>query len=179
MKKLLYPGLPFLLVVMAALYVASPYIALWRLGAALRGGDAGFLASHVDWDAVRADMVQQVDNEIRGVTEPVAATADDELPGFGNGFVRGIAHRVVDRGLQPAAVQEALRRLAVSGSGGGQAALRWAFFDGPDSFVVAVAMARDGVWQEVRVHLRLSGTVWRVTGVKAPAQLLAGLVAHT
>ena len=178
MKKLLYPGMPCLLAVVVALYVASPYVALWRLGLALRSGNAQFITTHVDWESVRANLVRQVDSDIRGVAQPVTEAADDDLPGFGNGFVRGIAHRVVDRSFQPEAVQAALRHLAATGSGG-PSALRWAFFDGPESFVVSVAMARDGAWQTVRVHLQLCGLAWRVTRVDAPPALLAGFAAHT
>jgi hypothetical protein len=159
-------------------YVASPYIALWRLGIALRGGNAAFVADHVDWDAVRQGMVQQVDMEIRGEPVPTQPVATDGLPPFGSSFATGLAHNVVDDAFHPAAVQAALRRLAIAGGGPG-VNLRWAFFDGVGSFLITVEVQRDSQVRDMQVHLSLSRATWRVVRVDAAPELLASFSAHT
>jgi Protein of unknown function (DUF2939) len=159
-------------------YGASPYVALWRLGAALRSGDAGFVASHVDWDSVRQGMVQQVDSQIRGLGARAKPVTTDGLAPFGASFAHGLATQVVDNAFHPDQVQAALRHLALTG-GTPETHLRWAFFDAPNQFLVSVAMPCQGQMEVMQVRMQLQGDTWEVVRVVAPPELLASFSAST
>ena len=81
-------------------YVAYPYVALYRLGSAIRSADAATLEVLVDWPAVREGIKEDVCDLAAENSNP-KATAD--LPPFGASFVRGIASSSIDQKVTPQA----------------------------------------------------------------------------
>jgi hypothetical protein len=88
-----------LLLTLAVSYLAYPYFTLYRLGQAIRSGDASTLESLIDWPAVREGIKEDICDLV--VDEPPEAKAGNQLPPFGAGFVRGIAMNVVDSRVTP------------------------------------------------------------------------------
>jgi hypothetical protein len=122
---------------LAAGFLAYPYVTLYRLGAALSAGDATLLAHLVDWDSVRDGIKEDICD---AVTEVPATTVaqNNVLPPFGFSFVRGVASNLIDTNVNPdnlvSATQSAGPALRLERE---MLGLRWAFFDSPSSFTVA------------------------------------------
>src|ERR1700722_9456455 len=90
------------LLAVAVAYVVYPYVTLYRLGQAIRQGDASSLETMVDWAAVREGIKEDICDTV--IDEPAEAKAGDQLPPFGAGFVRGIAGNAVDSRVTPQAL---------------------------------------------------------------------------
>jgi len=173
--------------VLAAAYAAYPYVTLYRLGDAIRRGDAALLESLVDWDRVREGIKEDVcDN----VLAPPSATemaqdqqADSTLPPFGASFVRGIAGNVIDKNVTPTGLVSAAQRSQTLGASGerapdaggpeGNPRIVWAFFDGPTSFSVELRPPGDAmVQQPIRIEMELRQGEWKVTRAWLPPSML-------
>jgi hypothetical protein len=179
-------------------YIASPYIALYRLDRAVRTGDAEYINAHVDWSSLRDGVVSQIGEAITGETSGAAAPAHDpsELPAFGSGFVHSFATHMVDKVMERDAMMSRIRQYAfaraavpaeaIAGDGDSHPAepvpaslavppmhqsLRWACFDGPMSFNVMLNLGAPGT-QPVRLEMRLVDGVWEVTNARVPPALL-------
>src|SRR5690348_10003312 len=87
------------LLAIAVTYGAYPYVTLYRLGHAIRSGDAGALQTLVDWQAVREGIKEDICDQV--ADQPAAAKTSQQLPPFGAGFVRGIASTAIDRRVTP------------------------------------------------------------------------------
>src|ERR1700730_472668 len=83
-------------------YGIYPYVTLYRLGQAIRSGDAATLETMVDWGSVREGIKEDICDLV--IDQPPQEQADGKLPPFGAGFVRGIATNVVDRQVTPEAL---------------------------------------------------------------------------
>ena len=173
-----------------AAYLASPYIALYRLDRAMRAGDASYINAHVDWDALRQGVVAQIDLAMTGQVaqkEDVAA-----LPSFGSGFVHHMATHIVDKATQREAVMARLRQFVLETANAATPAadtpaaappvehalhaLHWACFDSPTSFQVELG---DGAGQDVTIEMRLVGGVWQVTRADMPSGMLLQTASRT
>ena len=112
-------------VVVALAYGAYPYLTLYRLGQALRHGDASMLQSIVDWPSVREGIKEDICDLV--IDAPKEAKRGDRLPPFGASFVRGISANVVDTNVTPEALAAAARQPAGTQSQKDTALqLRWA-----------------------------------------------------
>ena len=89
-------------------YGVYPYVTLYRLGQAIRSGDAVRLETMVDWASVREGIKEDICDLV--IDQPPQEQADGKLPPFGAGFVRGIATNVVDRQVTPEALVAAAQR---------------------------------------------------------------------
>src|SRR5215469_10296085 len=116
----------------ALAYGAYPYVALYRLGHAIRSGDAATLASMVDWGSVREGIKEDICDFV--IDEPKDTPTNGQLPPFGSGFVHGIASNVVDKSVTPEALVEAAQPPGVGA--GATIQVRWAFFASPGAFIV-------------------------------------------
>ena len=178
------------LVVLTAAYVAYPYMAVYRLGEALRSGNSAALAAMIDWDRVRdgltADICEQIDGKPAGQAD--TQQASNELPPFGASFVKGIASTAVDATVTPEALVQMVGHEDVAPGGAPEAlrtdALRgghveWAFFDGPRRFVLSVRMPTEALGEKpVKVRMELLDGRWKVTRIWLPPSLLRpGVVA--
>lgn len=157
------------LAVLAAAYAIYPYVALYRLGSAIRNGDAVTLASMVDWSAVREGIKEDICDLV--IDEPKEAAAAGQLPPFGSGFVHGIASNVVDRRVTPEALVAATKTSEQHQAAQGAAIrVRWAFFAGPAAFVVD--LGAPGQTEPIRLQMDLRDGGWQVTRVWLPPELL-------
>lgn len=176
-------GWPMLATLMALglSYAASPYITLYRIGAAIRGHDRATLEALVDWHHVREGIKEDICDLVIDDPAPRTAAARDPaaLPPFGASFIHGIASTAIDRAVTPQALlavpSGAAARPARASSPMAQpiaaARLGWAFFDSPTVF--SVDLHADGQAQPVRLRMVLHHGTWQVDRVWLPAALLS------
>jgi len=164
------------LVAILMAYAVYPYIALYRLGHALRSGDAVSLETMVDWSSVREGIKEDICDLV--IDQPMEARSGGQLPPFGAGFMRGIATNVVDRQVTPEALAAAGQLPdAKPAVGGGTMRVRWAFFASPAAFVVD--LAAPGQVEPIRLQMDLRDGHWQVTRVWLPPELLGQANART
>jgi len=161
----------FLLV--AAAYAVYPYVTLYRLGAAIRHGDAASLQSMVDWPAVREGIKEDICDLV--IDDPPEVKVGAKLPPFGAGFVRGIAQNSVDARVTPESLAAAARQ--PSTAKGAKVQVGWAFFSSPSAFVVD--LNAPGQSTPIRLELDLRDGAWQVTRVWLPPELLTQANART
>lgn len=177
-------------------YLASPYVALYRLGMAVRGADAATLQAMVDWYSVREGIKEDVSDQ---GTEAKGGA----LPPFGASFMRGIAASSIDRAVTPQAVLAAVTTAPVTSAAAMTAPamsssatsapppsastppastpperpatanvhVGWAFFDGISSFIVDLH-AR-GEKDPIKLRLTFRGWAWHVHRVWLPDDMLS------
>ena len=151
-------------------YGAYPYVALYRLGLAIKGGDAATLESLVDWPAVREGIKEDVCD--LGL-DPQPASAN-QLPGFGASFMRGIASNTIDRAVTPQALLAATTSMPAPDGAtpkGADIQVKWAFFNSPTTFLVS--LQTPGQSEPINVQMKLQDWSWRVQRVWLPEDLLA------
>ena len=150
-------------------YGIYPYVTLYRLGEAIRNGDAARLETMVDWPSVREGIKEDICDLV--IDEPQQANGTGKLPPFGAGFMRGVATNVVDQRVTPeglvAAVQDPHASKAASEA---QVEVSWAFFASPSAFMVD--LATPGQSEPIRLQMDLRDGTWQVTRVWLPPELL-------
>ncbi len=153
----------------ALVYVAYPYVTLYRLGSAIRGADASTLESLVDWPAVREGIKEDVCD--LGADDPGPKTGS-ELPPFGASFMRGIASSAIDQAVTPQALLAATSTTpARRTKRGADVHVQWAFFDSLTTFLVS--LQPPGQAEPVKLEMDLRYGEWRVRRVWLPPELLA------
>jgi hypothetical protein len=161
-----------------AAYLVWPYVALYRVGDALRHGDVAALTTDVDWDSVREGLKEDIADQI--VPRPVGMA--DGLPPFGSGFATAMAGTMIDRTVTPASLAERQAVLDAAESEHG-ASIRSAWFSGLTQFEASFQLsAEDSALEPVRVHMDLVQTgwwpQWQVTRVWIPMPVLHHLQSH-
>jgi Protein of unknown function (DUF2939) len=156
------------LLAIAVSYGAYPYVTLYRLGHAIRSGDATALQALVDWPAVREGLKEDICD--RAIDEP-EAKAPKQLPPFGAGFVRGIAANAIDTRVTPQALASAAQQTEPALPSGEPVHVAWAFFSAPTEFTVDLRAKGRPV--PIRLQMELRDGEWRVTRVWLPPLLLA------
>ena len=161
-----------------AAYLAWPYVALYRVGDAMRHGDVAALSAAIDWDSVREGIKEDIADQI--VPRPIGAT--DGLPPFGAGFATAMAGTVIDRTVTPASLAERQTILRTAGRTPHES-LQSAWFTGLTQFDASFQLSPKEPGQEpVRVHLDLVETgwipKWQVTRVWIPMTVLQNLQSH-
>lgn len=151
-------------------YVAYPYVTLFRLGEAIRQGDAVTLQTLVDWPAVREGIKEDICDLV--LDQPSGSAGSGTLPPFGASFVRGIASNSIDRQVTPEALVAAVSLPAQPpvATGGADVHVKWAFFDDPMSF--SVSLSAPGQAEPIKLQLELRHGRWMVRRVWLPADLL-------
>jgi Protein of unknown function (DUF2939) len=150
-------------------YGIYPYVTLYRLGHAIRSGDAATLETMVDWGSVREGIKEDICDLV--IDQPPQGQADGKLPPFGAGFVRGIATKVVDRQVTPEALVAAAQGPeATEATRGAPVQVGWAFFASPSAFVVD--LHAPGQATPIRLQMDLRSGTWHVTRVWLPPDLL-------
>jgi hypothetical protein len=160
-------------------YAAYPYITLFRVGEAIRGGNTRTLEALVDWPSVREGIKEDICDLV--VETPAGQKADSELPPFGASFMRGIASNTIDQTVTPQAL------LAATGGSmgtqvhtqrppselrGADVHVNWAFFDSLTSF--QVSLLAPGQADPIRMEMTLHHGAWRIDRVWLPIDLLSG-----
>lgn len=157
------------LMAVALAYVAYPYVTLYRLGQAIRQGDAPALQSMVDWPAVREGIKEDICDFV--IDQPQQTRDGGQLPPFGAGFVRGIATNAVDRKVTPEALVAAAQDSnAAEATRGAAVQVSWAFFASPSAFLVD--LNTPGQASPIRLQMDLRNGSWQVTRVWLPPELL-------
>lgn len=177
--------------VVACGYLVSPYVALYRLSAALQSRDCGALRVAIDWGRVRESLAAEIAGEpapalaapsVAAVRQAAAISASDDLPDFGDSFATTAMGNALSSDITPESVAAMLRDHPVTmvNTGGSllaeaRQAIDWAFFSGPRSFDVWLRPNQDPHEAPVRVHMAFTRQHgWRVIGVWLPQDLLAG-----
>lgn len=153
-------------VAMGAGYGGSPYAALYRLDHAIRHADAAALETIVDWYAVREGLKEDLCDLV--LDEPASARPANELPPFGEGFVRGVTGNMLDRSLTAENVAILTREGAETGHA--DTHVRWAFFSDPTRF--SVDLLAEGTAEPIRLELHFRNLRWQVRRVWLPNELL-------
>jgi hypothetical protein len=162
------------LLVIALAYVVYPYAALYRLGLAIRHGDAATLESMVDWYAVREGIKEDICDSV--LDQP--SQASGKLPPFGAGFVRGIASNAIDSAVTPEALASAAQQSeTASVPQGASVRVSWAFFSSASAF--EVELAAPGQPAPIKLQMELRDGTWQVTRVWLPPRLLVEANART
>jgi hypothetical protein len=157
------------LLTVGCIYAAYPYVTLYRLGQAIRQGDAARLETMVDWPSVREGIKEDICDLV--TDQPQQAESDGRLPPFGAGFVRGIATNAVDKRVTPEALVAATQQPGAEETTRGAAAqVSWAFFASPGAFVVD--LNTPGQSAPIRLQMDLRNGAWSVTRVWLPPLLL-------
>jgi hypothetical protein len=153
-------------------YIAYPYITLFRLGTAIRDGDAATLQTLIDWPAVREGIKEDICDEV--LDEPASTASAGTLPPFGASFVRGIASNSIDHAVTPEALVAAVGTQPVPAKSGPGADVHvnWAFFDDLTDF--SVSLSAPGQREPIRLQMTLRDGAWQVRRVWLPAELLQG-----
>jgi Protein of unknown function (DUF2939) len=164
------------LLVVALAYVVYPYATLYRLGQAIRNGDASSLETMVDWAAVREGIKEDICDTV--IDEPPEAKAGGQLPPFGAGFVRGITGNAVDARVTPQALASVAQE-PTQAPVPKDAAVRvsWAFFAGPAEF--QVALRAPGQAAPIRLQMDFRRGTWQIVRVWLPPELLVQANART
>jgi len=161
------------LLAIAVAYAIYPYATLYRLGQAVRRGDASSLEKMVDWAAVREGIKEDICDQV--IDEPAEAKAGQQLPPFGAGFVRGLAGNAVDTRVTPQALASVAAKEPARTPG--TVAVSWAFFVGPAQFVVD--LRAPGQPTPIRLQMDFREGAWQVTRVWLPLELLNQANART
>ncbi len=158
-------------------YGAYPYVTLYRLGAAIQGGNAKMLEKLVDWPAVREGIKEDICDLV--VDEPVTGTVTT-LPPFGASFVRGITSGAIDRAVTPQALLAATSVLPEKTSSrrlGADLHVNWAFFESTTEFLVSLQAL--GQAEPIRLEMGLRHGAWRIRRVWLPSEMLGNPGART
>jgi len=165
-------------IVLLAAYAAYPYLALYRLGEALRAHDLDAVEAKVDWQRVRQGIKDDVN---AAVADKVRPEEGDALAAFGVALAGKLAGSVVDARVTPAGLvavaaadrptlttlitqvyvstseQKPLPRLVRSG------------FGGLTAFEATVMPDRvDAEDQIIRLRFELKGGYWLLTRIYLP-----------
>jgi hypothetical protein len=166
------------LLVIVLAYIAYPYVALYRLGNAVRGGDPDAVEGKVDWPKLRQGLKNDLNAQ---VASKAGADSDNGFAGLGAMFAGKMIGAVIDSTVTPAglaammqtgkagpaivhtmepAVPEIrkdrpLPKLASSG------------FQGLGTFEAEIA-PREGAGKPLKLRLDLEGGYWMLTRVYLP-----------
>jgi Protein of unknown function (DUF2939) len=163
---------------MSMAYIAVPYLTLYRVGSAIRSGDAKTLEALVDWSSVREGIKEDICDLV--VDDP-STQSTETLPPFGASFMRGIAANKIDQAVTPQALVAATHASATSGKPapepdpglrGADVHVNWAFFDSATSF--QISLRAPGQTDPIRLEMELSHWHWQIDRVWLPAELLTG-----
>lgn len=136
------------------LYLAWPYVMLWRLDRALILDDQATLAQLVDLDSIRAEIRRQLNKEARDDTVPVS----NSFIAWLEEGIRRAGTAALDQEVTLPWVRTQMLAHSPPGAGLGPA-LAWAFFDDPLHFSLRLG---DASQVPFRVRMRLTGSGWRV-----------------
>ncbi len=164
----------------AMVYIAYPFLTLYRLASAISDGNAEVLSTLVSWDSVREGVKEDICDAMTDIPAGDAAK-ETALRPFGYSFVRGVAANVVDANISPEALASAARspQAAAISSGTGMT-LNWAFFDSPRQFSVAIGMpGQPGPENELRLQMELRHGKWVVTRAWLPNSMLMAANSRT
>ena len=177
----------------AALWFASPYLALYDFVAALRAGDQLALQNQVSWPDVRQGLKEDLGAMLAENLATDPKLRDNPFSGLGAVFGSAIVDRLIDIYVTPRGLAALIQsgKLAPQGALSARApgtdrpvtrpVVRWAFFNGLASFLLVlenesaaskplkvVMNFHNFSWKVVRVYLPLDQAALRQTSSRAP-----------
>ncbi|MBB4041426.1 hypothetical protein GGR34_003103 [Microvirga flocculans] len=177
----------FLLFLAWAIFMVSPFVALYDLSKAIQARNIERITERVNFSALRASLARQILGEylktqdLAGLDQQTAARAGT-----------AILNPVLEELITPQALVDLLddgqlNQLNGDGNGPGTAltfdptsvekALRIFIASEAQGFrAITIPLAVDGPKDEwLQITLRLSGTTWRLTGIELPKRLRTAL----
>lgn len=149
------------------LYLASPYMTLWSMGTAVQSHDKAALCASLDWERVRNGLKDSL-----GLRPPVQQVSQqDELPGFGESFVTGVASGMIDDDITPERVGTMLSGLTTRMRGG--TALPRGYFAGPARFEARIQVAGEA---PIEITMQIEKWHWKITRIALPKDMLTPAV---
>ena len=140
------------------LWLAWPYVTLWRVERAAHNGDMAVLADLVDMSSIRAEIKRKLnkdaDSDIGELSDPFIRWLQEGIAAMGS--------QAVDRLVTLSWVRARLIEHIADNNEGLPGGDSYAFFDAPDSFIARIGPAAD---TPLLLHLRFRGLRWRVSAV--------------
>ncbi|RYD62897.1 MAG: DUF2939 domain-containing protein [Verrucomicrobiaceae bacterium] len=170
------------LILLVLIYTLSPYVALWRLNAALHSGKSERLETHIDFPSVRAGLKKDLRAHLTGSLAKGDSSKDSSFADLAAAIAPTLMDGVIDSMVTPSGVvllmaqEDAAKspsKTDASGEDSGSEKIDWsqiryAFFTGPTSFLLDV--------EGVKVRMQLSGIHWKVTQVEVNPATFDSLV---
>lgn len=157
-------------VLLALAYMASPYVALMQLQAALERGDVVALERGVDWKTVRDGLKQDISDGVIGPMQ--TQLASNTLPPFGSSFISGIMETSVDREVTPQNLVAVMAQLQPADADANPfKRFDWAFFESPTVFTVTVHND-DADEGHLRLRLELRDGRWMLVRAWVPQDII-------
>ena len=151
-----------LLIPALLIYIAYPYVNLWRLDRALVGNDVAVESRLIDLTAIQGHVKASMKKE----TDRVIGKADDDVSRFFREGAKTLTDRAVAHMVDRAWVKTRLRRDGQPGEHKPFPSMlnhvRYAFFERWDLFSVRLGDLGD---DPVHVHWRFKDWKWRVVAV--------------
>jgi Protein of unknown function (DUF2939) len=176
MKRLLA-----LLVCVACLYIAYPYLTLWRIERAIRHQDAVTLEALVDWPRVREGIKVRVLSEMSEKAVADLMIGSTGAAALGSAVGTALAAKLVDTIVDGFVSSQGLFQLAEKGAVSlAELQLRefvtYAFFITATQFRVDFENARIAPIQRLTLVMSFSGLEWKVTSLIIPKEaVIAGV----
>ncbi|MBB2167167.1 DUF2939 domain-containing protein [Gluconacetobacter aggeris] len=159
------------LVMSLSLFVASPFVTLWSVSAAIQGHDTRTLGTFLNWRAVQASLKSQIIGGIVGNQQ----ASDDDLPEFGSSFAATAVSRAVDVHVNAANLDTLMGQVMPAAqpvSAISPAAMlhhvRIRFLR-PDMFEARAVLPGHERDTPLRLQMRIQGWRWKITEVELPA----------
>ena len=109
MKKWILAAGLLLFLLLATVYLGSPYYAAWSLRDAARAGDSDRLAALVDFPAVRASIEPQVTESIKAAIEREPRRAEKEYVAIGMMLLPGVVRDTLKAFVTPDGIAAMMR----------------------------------------------------------------------
>ena len=159
-------------------YLASPYVAIARLGYAVRTNNVSVLTDAIDWRRVRAGLDQEIIGSApsASMVRSAAAKVDDDLPDFGQSFAATATASALETTITPTGLEAILANEKRSAAGllaQARSVIDGAVFIGLDRFEIRLPGDNGARDDAIRIGFRFTARHgWRVERVVLPAALI-------
>ena len=156
-------------------YLASPYVAIARLGYAVQTNDVRILTDAVDWNRVRAGLDQELIGPTpQAAVRPASAdAADDDLPAFGQSFADTATANAMETTITPTGLEAILaneKRPPAGVLAEARSVIDGAVFIGLNRFEIRLPSGGGARGDVIRIGFRFTARHgWRVERVVLPS----------
>ena len=179
MKKWILAAGLLLFLLLATVYLGSPYYAAWSLRDAARAGDSDRLAALVDFPAVRASIEPQVTESIEVAIERDPRRAESEFAAIGMMLLPGVVRDTLKAFVTPDGIAAMLRwqrpnarrRPASAADAEAESLGR---YESLDRFRIRLRNARSQAEGPSFLLARRGFASWKLVGVDLPPAWLDG-----
>lgn len=176
----------FLLLLAWAIFLVSPFVALYDLSKAVEAKDVARITERVNFNALRVSLARQILGEYLK-TQDLGGLDQQAASQFGTATLNPVLEQLIT----PQAIIDMLDdgRLSQVGAGGPASPIRldlgslksaWRTFITSESqgfrAITIPLPAEASKEDQFRVTMRLRGTTWRLTGIDLPAPLREELI---